>query len=722
MHWQHTPYTIPLLLSAATAAAVGLLVLKYRAAAGALALSVLFAAVASWAFEYAMEMAAAEQSFKLFWANLQYLSISSVPVLWMIFALQYTDRGQWAQLKYVGPLWIVPLITVVLAWTDPLHGLLRSRIDLILWDGFNLLAMVEYGPWFWIQATYSYVLMGVGTLLLVPTLLRHSDVYRGQAITLLIGLLAPWVANAVYIFGYSPFPYLDLTPFAFLLQGLAGAWGLFGYQLFDVVPVARHAVVEELRDGVIVIDARDRVVDANPTAQDLLNLQSGEYIGLPAPQVLAPLEALVFPLEEEGAIAGEINLERTGENRCYELQLSALRDRRDRQTGHLIVLHDITERKRAEEDLIRSQRLRAAGELSLGVSHNLNNILTGIIGPTHQLQELIQDPKATKHLETVITSAQRAKDLIQRLGHTVEGENEAELEPVALERAVPEAIEGARPRWQDEATRIGRTIEVHSELGNVPRVAADPSGLHDILLNLIFNAVDAMPEGGAITIRTSYRGDEAELSCSDSGTGMDEATRQRIFEPFFTTKADVGTGLGLATAHNTIQQWGGRIEVDSAPDQGTTFHIYLPLWQGPIPEEETPSVEVIHAAVDPAKPARVLLVEDEAIIGMMVESGLRDDGHEVIAATRGDEGIEHFAPGAFDLLIVDLGIPDKPGDELARLFKGQDPKLATLLITGWNLKEDDPRRQPFDGYVRKPFNMAQVRRMIAEILSARTAS
>ena len=722
MHWQHTPYTIPLLLSAATAAAVGLLVLKYRAASGALALSILFAAVATWAFEYAMEMGGIDRSFKMFWANLQYLSITAVPVLWTTFALQYTNRNQWAQLKYIGPLWIFPLVTVVLAWTDPLHGLLRNRIDLIEWDGITLLAMVEYGPWFWIHATYSYVLMGLGTLLLIPTLLRHSSLYRGQAITLLIGMLAPWIANAIYIFGYSPFPYLDLTPFAFLLQGLAGAWGLFGYQLFDVVPVARHAVVEGLRDGVVVIDAQDRVVDANPTAQTLLDLQPGKYIGLPAPQILAPLETLVFPLGEEGSVAGEIRLDRAGESRCYELHLSALRNRRERITGHLIVLHDITESKRAEDDLIRSQRLRAAGELSLGVSHNLNNILTGIIGPTHQLQELIQDPEAAKHLETVITSAQRAKELIQRLGYTVEEDDEITLEPVALERAVPEAIEGARPRWQDEAIGKGRTIEVHSELGNVPRVAADPSGLHDILLNLIFNAVDAMPEGGAITIRTSYQGDEAELSCSDSGTGMDEATQQRIFEPFFTTKADIGTGLGLATAYSTVQRWGGRIIVDSAPGQGTTFRIYLPLWQGAIAEEETQNIDAGPVATEPAKPARILLVEDEAIIGLMVEKALRNDGHQVIAATRAEEGIEHFAPGAFDLIIVDLGIPGKPGDELARLFKAQDPEVAALLITGWNLKEDDPRRQPFDGYVRKPFNMTQVRRTIAEILSTRSPS
>ena len=240
---------------------------------------------------------------------------------------------------------------------------------------------------------------------------------------------------------------------------------------------------------------------------------------------------------------------------------------------------DISERRKTEQELIRLERMRASGELSAGVSHNLNNILTSVLGPAQLLKRMTDDPKLLREIEDIVASATRAKDLVRNLhqsARTVEG---AKLEPVRVDSVIREAVQATRPRWKDESEARGVAIEVETQLGDVPTVRATESGLHEILMNLLFNAVDALPEGGRITAGTRSAGDRVELSLSDTGVGMDEATRSRVFEPFFTTKAEVGTGLGMSTAHAAVTRWGGTIDVESMPEEGTTFTIRLPVWE-----------------------------------------------------------------------------------------------------------------------------------------------
>ncbi len=714
MYWQHTPYTIPLLVSAVFSSAIALYIYRHRAARGALALTLLFAGVALWTLAYAFELALVAPEAKRALANLQYLFISTTPVFWLVFALQYTERNNWTQRRALAPLYLLPLFTSVLAWTDGRFGLLRNQFEIVSIDGAAVLSVVEYGPWFWVHTTYCYGLFLLGTLLILPFFLRSPYLYRGQLAACLIGLFAPWLANILYIFSLNPWPYLDLTPFAFIIMGLAAVWALFRFQLFDLIPAARHEVVERLRDGVAVFDLQDRLIDANPTACTILRLERGT-IGLPATDALAALTTVELPLRE--ATGDEVHLGPDGATRHYEVQVNALRDRGDNLSGHLLVFHDITERKRAEDELVRSQRLRAAGELSLGVSHNLNNILTGILGPAHLLKEIITEGEAAEYVEVVLRSSLRARDLVQRLRRTVEEEG-SEPQAVYLERAIHEAVKAAQPRWKDEAEANGVLIEIETHFSDAPIAAADPAGLHDILLNLFFNAADALPEGGTITICARRHDHLAELSFADNGIGMDADTCARVFEPFFTTKVNVGTGLGLSTAYATVQRWGGEIAVESAPGKGTTFVVRMPLWKGPLPQEVEVDEEIpLIAETDKERVGRILLAEDEAVIGMLVEGRLEARGHELVYAATADEAIEQFSAGHFDIAIIDLGIPGRPGDELAKLFKERNPRLRTLLVTGWDLKEDDPRRQPFDLYIKKPFNVRRIEQAVAQLLA-----
>ena len=216
--------------------------------------------------------------------------------------------------------------------------------------------------------------------------------------------------------------------------------------------------------------------------------------------------------------------------------------------------------------------------------------------------------------------------------------------------------------------------------------------------DLLFNAIDALPEGGAVIIGTRTVADAAELTVRDTGIGMDGETKRRVFEPFFTTKMDVGSGLGLSTVHGAVTRAGGRIEVESSPGSGTVFTVYLPLWSEPlISETEGASGPM------PVHGARILVVEDDEHTGQLL-ARLLSTLYEVDTVLSGREALTDFAPGRYDVALIDLALPEMPGDEVARRLVRIDPAVVPVLVTGSPLAPDDPRRSVFDFSLRKPLD------------------
>lgn len=387
--------------------------------------------------------------------------------------------------------------------------------------------------------------------------------------------------------------------------------------------------------------------------------------------------------------------------KCKDGSMKCLEDRwvpnheGNRLVGAIGMLRDITERKRMEQELVLSQRLRAAGELASGVSHNLNNILTGILGPVELLKMRVKNPSILRDVETIFRSAIRARDLVARLHQAVRGGSEM-VESVSVREGVQDVVRAAMPRWKDEPQSRGLTVEVITRLQDVPPISGTPSGLHDMLLNLLLNALDAMPEGGTIEIASEPAGKNVRLTVSDTGTGMDEGTRRRIFEPFFTTKMEVGTGLGLSTVYNTVTRWGGSIQVNSAPGKGTAFILLIPVWEGPEPVGDTKAKARI------TRRAKLLVVEDEELVCEILSMMLSGD-HKIEFTRSGPEALARFSKENYDVALIDLGMPKMAGDRVAEKMRKIDPALATVLITGWDLDENDPRIQAFDFQVQKPF-------------------
>jgi len=360
------------------------------------------------------------------------------------------------------------------------------------------------------------------------------------------------------------------------------------------------------------------------------------------------------------------------------------------------IAEDITERKEMEQDLIRTQRLRAAGELSAGVSHNLNNILSGIMGPAELLKMMTKDKEIIREADEILVSSERARELVHRLHLSTRGIEEGQLQPVLFNEIIEEVLGMARPRWKDEPESRGIAIQIETELEDVPPVKGTQSRCHDILVNLLFNAVDAMPEGGRITVQTQLFEGDVLLIFSDTGKGMDAEIRERVFEPFFTTKSDVGTGLGLSTVYNTVTKWGGSIEVESEPGTVTTFSLRLPVWT----ELESQEEEKVEARA--VRPGKILIVEDDENV-LRFLSRLLSRYHDVETVSDGRKAVETFSPGQYDAAVIDLGLPELPGDGVAREMCLVDPCLATVLVTGWELPKDDPRLSAFDFQIQKPF-------------------
>ena len=466
-----------------------------------------------------------------------------------------------------------------------------------------------------------------------------------------------------------------------------------------------QALLHAIPDLMFRISRDGTFVDFVPSSGSLPWVPPSEFLGKKAGEVLPPdVAEKSMRSVEEALQSGEMQrleyeLPVGSTARTYESRTIALND-----DEVLSIVRDITESKQAEMEMVRGVRLRALGEMAAGVSHNLNNILVGILSPAQLIQmrlespgEAVDEAQTAEFVDLIVSSSRRAADLVHRLHQAVRGEDDNVMQPVLLNAVVQQAVQAAAPRWKDEPESRGISVEVVTDLAeNAPPIRGTQSGLYDVLINLVFNAVDALPDGGTITVHTRRAGERAELAVSDNGIGMEPETRQRVFEPFFTTKMDVGTGLGLATVHGTVTRWGGEIDVTSQPGRGTTFTILFPIWvQAPIEEAEG-------AEVQPPHRGRILIIDDDEVILLSLSSLLSRD-HDVDTVKSSPEAVERFEPGRYDVALIDLGLPEIPGDELAARLQRSDPRLATILITGWELQEGDPRLAVFDFHIQKPF-------------------
>jgi signal transduction histidine kinase len=363
----------------------------------------------------------------------------------------------------------------------------------------------------------------------------------------------------------------------------------------------------------------------------------------------------------------------------------------------------LAELEAAQEKLVEGATLRALGGMASGAAHHLNNLLAGVIGRTELLLQRADAGWCRQSLEAIERAARDAAEVVRRLQRFARMGASEERQMLDLNVLAREVLELTQPRWQYEAQARGVQIEVALRPGAVAPVSGNASALREVVINLVLNAVDALPAGGRIEIRTFPQGERACLAVADNGAGMPEEVRGRALEPFFTTKGPTGTGLGLSVSYGIVKSHGGELDLQSAPGRGTVATVRLPSVTAGRADEGVGPASGRERTL--ATPQRVLIVDDDEEVRSLLADLVTSQGHHVLQAASGREVLALLERGApIDLVLADLEMPGMTGWELARAIRSRWPQLAVGLVTGGGNQVDAPLadRELIVGTAAKP--------------------
>ncbi|MBI4611533.1 MAG: GAF domain-containing protein [Candidatus Rokubacteria bacterium] len=363
----------------------------------------------------------------------------------------------------------------------------------------------------------------------------------------------------------------------------------------------------------------------------------------------------------------------------------------------------------AQDQLIRTEKLRALGEMASGVAHDFNNLLTSILGRTQLLSRRVEDPTLREWLQVIEQAALDGAQTVRRIQEFTRVRRDQPYVSVDLNQVVEDALEVTRPRWPEEPHSRGTTVQVVTALAPIPPVSGDPAELREALTNLILNAVDAMPEGGRLSLTTEAAGERVVVTVSDTGVGMPPDVQRRIFDPFFTTKGPLGTGLGLSMTYGIVTRHGGEISVGSSAGEGSTFRLSFPASRALPTEAATPP------ASSPTAALRCLVVDDEPLVREVLSDLLSQGGHEVVLVADGAEAIARCRAEPFDLVLTDLAMPGVSGLQVARAVKDHDPAVPVFVITGWGVEysPEELKVHGVDKVLPKPVKLDDVLAAVA---------
>lgn len=716
---QTTPYTIPLLIAAALAVAMAAYALWRGRARGSGSFAALMVAVAVWSSGYALEIAGAAYETKVFWARVQWLGIAAIPPLFLVFTLAFSGVVTRIAPRWAGLLALEPVVTLALVWTPGQSAWIWSDIQMDRSLGFGMLQF-EYGAWFGVHAVYSYLLLLVSTVLLIQAVTTLTGLGRRQGGVLLVGVMAPWAANLLYLSGRQPFPMLDLTPFAFTLTGLALMWALGRQQLLRVVPIAHRTIVEGMRDGVLALDEYNRVVEANRAALELLGLEDRSVLGVDAEEVLGQHPSMLTCLHG-GEDHRRVELRVDGELRHYELDVTPLQDEAGEDLGRLMVFHDFTETARAEAELARAREAaEAASEAKsrflANVSHEIRTPMNAILGMSGLVLDTELNDEQRQFLETVRASGEALLTLINDvldLSKIESGKLELEGHTFDLPEMVRATVEMFRVRAEQDG------LDLVCELGDgLPRlVMGDDVRLRQILVNLIGNAIKFTREGEIRVVAraesTQQAGSWVKFRVIDTGMGIPPDKQREIFESFrqadeSTTRLYGGTGLGLTISAELARLMGGNLTVQSEVGEGSTFEFTAGFAEVP---DEVREAEAERAAAAGAAPdgLSVLLAEDNRVNQVVTQRILERKNHRVTVVEDGRQAVDACREDRFDVVLMDVQMPELNGPEaMARIRELEEARgsghTPIIALTAHAMAGDRERmlEAGFDGYVSKP--------------------
>jgi len=576
MPQMHELYALLLAFSATASAITAIIIWRRRTARGAVALLLLMLALIVWSTTYAIHWLQADPQARRFWLDATYLGVVSVPSLFFIFLLTFTQRDSWLNRQTYLLLALEPILTFLLLITDPYHGLFFAGKR-----AAGASDILSGGPWFWVNVVYSYGLILLAFLILLRFYLRTRRPFRRQAGLLLMGALLPWIGNITSLLGLKP-PGLDLTPIVFTVTGIIFTTALLRTRLLDLVPVARSVLIEGMQDGLVVLDMQNRIVDINPSALALLDAQADAIIGQDIrtairhwPDIIERFQG-VYEAREEVLLDGD-------PPRHFDVQISPLYGRGRHLTGRLITWHDISERKKA--DLERERLIGEMNAYAHTVAHDLKNPLNVTLGWIDLLKEIGAE-RLDEELNGYIRSVQQGGQLMLRIVDdllllaTVRSQKEVPARRLSMAACIDKALDRLELLVEQSNATVVLPETWPPALGYQPWV-------EEIWANYISNAIKygGTPphiELGADVVPVG----QARFWVKDNGRGLTSAEQERLFEQFerLDSTHTEGHGLGLSVVRRIADRLGGHVGVESAVGEGSKFYFTLPAPPGVWPD------------------------------------------------------------------------------------------------------------------------------------------
>ena len=451
-------------------------------------------------------------------------------------------------------------------------------------------------------------------------------------------------------------------------------------------------LISSAGDAIVSVDGGGKIRGWNPAAERIFGQAAAQMVGQPFAGLVPPdpMRTARATLSRESPVRAFDVATKRADGRPLNLAvtLSYLPGRDGSPDGMLAIVRDMTSQREIEAQMHQSERLTALGQMAGGIAHDFNNLLQAILGYAQLMARSPGNADVVRRgLDVIEKAANGGAETVRRIQKFARLRPDEPFVTMDLNQVVRDSLAITRPRWEEKKVKGGVPLQLELELGPVPVVMDRPAELNEVITNLVLNAIDAMPKGGTLRIRTRL-GDHrhAVITVADTGMGMSDEVRKKVFDPFFTTKGEEGTGLGLSVSHSIVERHGGDLKVDSRTGEGTTFTITLPIGMNPTGEAAQsgePGIE---------RTGRILLVDNDPQVLTILGEMLKDAGHHVLPVPSGPEALRVFVPSGFDLVITNVGMPEMSGWDVAEQIRARDANVPVIFITGWGLQEEDQAR------------------------------
>lgn len=537
--------------------------------------------ISIWSIAYSFELSSSNMQSMMFWLRIEYLGVAFLPAMWFQFILKFVGKANWLTNKRTFLIYIIPCITFIALNTNQYHYLFYSSVNIDYLGPFPLLD-IKAGPLYILHAIFFYTSILIGLYILFTKFLKADKIYRRQNLVIVIGALVPWLINVMYLLGFRPYNHIDLTPYAFLTTCLVIGFGLLQLKLFDIIPVARDKVIENLNEGILVLDAKDRIVDFNTMFKEIIanDFKLALNIGMDFHSIFGKFTDLVKMVVNREANTYELPIN----NKTYEISITPLFDRDTIYSGVIINQRDISEQKASQELLIKqSKELSSLNQLKDKMFSIIAHDLRGPIINLKEImslfdQKLITEQELRTHLPLINNEVKSTSSLLENLLYWSRTQLKGE-------RVNPDYINiklATIVQLNLLDTQINeKELTINNTLSENITVYADKNMVELVIRNLLSNAIKYCNKKDSISISANLIDNYYVITIEDTGIGIEKDNIPKLFgmNNYSTmgTNAERGTGIGLLLCKEFVEKNNGKIWVESEIGKGSKFSFSLPL-------------------------------------------------------------------------------------------------------------------------------------------------